>query len=528
MTLAEGSSGASVGVSARDAAADSRVRLVLGFVVLLVFLRFVLAATADLAEDEAYYWLWSTHLAAGYYDHPPMIAYWIRAGTALFGQTAFGVRIAALLSALAGSYFLYRTSLSLFRDANAALLAVLWLNATLLCNAGAIVATPDTPLAFFATLTLFALAKLIETGKGAWWYGVGAALGAAFMSKYTAVLLLPGVFIWMALTAEGRRWFARPEPYIGALIAAAVVAPVFWWNYAHEWTSFAKQAAHSVKDKPANALASVGEFIGGQAGLATPLIFGFCAFGGIFALLRGWKRRDARWLLLGGACAPVFLFFLVHSASQKIQPNWPGFIYSAAVLAAVHSYIAFSRERTVPPWIAASFRLAPWVGIAFTLVPFLQLGLGVLPIEAKKDPTAHLRGWARLGSDIAVAAEAHGAAAILTANYATTGELAFYGPKGRPVLQIGERIRYANLPAPDEGRLKSGPALLVLRKGGDASGAAAFYENSRLVTTVTREAGFNSRDAYDVHILSGYRGGLFDQGKSHSCGSGVNWGTTCN
>ena len=139
----------------------------------------------------------------------------------------------------------------------------------------------------------------------------------------------------------------------------------------------------------------------------------------------------------------------------------------------------------------------------------------------------HLKGWAKLGSDIAMLAEAQGAAGILTANYATTGELAFYGAKERPVLQAGERIRYANLPAPDEARLKSGPALLVVRKGSDVSVPAAFYENSRLVTTVTREAGFNPRDAYDVHLLSGYRGELFEQGKSYSCGSRVNWGTVC-
>ena len=130
--------------------------------VILVFLRFVLAATADLAEDEAYYWLWSKHLAAGYYDHPPMVAYWIRAGTSIFGQTEFGVRFAGLLSAIAGSYLLYRASLSLFRDRTAAWLCVIWMNATLLCNAAAIVATPDTPLAFFTTLTLFALAKLMK------------------------------------------------------------------------------------------------------------------------------------------------------------------------------------------------------------------------------------------------------------------------------------------------------------------------------------------------------------------------------
>src|SRR5208337_194863 len=122
-------------------------------------------------------------------------------------------------------YVLYRTSLGLFPGRNEALLAVLWLNATLFVNAAAIVATPDTPLAFFATLTLFALAKLIETGRGAWWYAVGAALGLAFMSKYTAVLLLPGIFIWMAALPENRRWFAKAQPYLGALIAAAIVAP---------------------------------------------------------------------------------------------------------------------------------------------------------------------------------------------------------------------------------------------------------------------------------------------------------------
>src|SRR5208337_2163269 len=153
-----------------------------------------------------------------------------------------------------------------------------------------------------------------------------------------------------------------------------------------------------------------------------------------FALLRGWKRRDARWLLLGGATAPVFLFFLVHAASQKIQPNWPGFIYPAAILAAVHGFLAVSKERAVPAWIAASFRLAPWVGIVFTLAAFIQLGLGALPVEAKKDPTARLKGWAQFGSDIAALADAQGAVSILTQNYAATGELAFYGANGRPVL----------------------------------------------------------------------------------------------
>ena len=150
----------------RSAAKRSGLKVVLAILLVLLVCRVLLAAFTELAEDEAYYWLWSTHLAWGYYDHPPMIAYWIRGGTALFGQTAFGIRFFGLLSVGAGTYLLYRTSLILFRDVSAALLSVIWLNATLLLNAASILATPDTPLAFFAALTLFTLAKLIETGRG--------------------------------------------------------------------------------------------------------------------------------------------------------------------------------------------------------------------------------------------------------------------------------------------------------------------------------------------------------------------------
>ena len=53
----------------------------------LVFLvRIVAAATTPLTEDEAYYRLWSQHLAFGYYDHPPMIAWWIWLGRHLAGS----------------------------------------------------------------------------------------------------------------------------------------------------------------------------------------------------------------------------------------------------------------------------------------------------------------------------------------------------------------------------------------------------------------------------------------------------------
>src|SRR3981189_3594988 len=66
----------------------------------LVALRLVAAAGPPLTFDEAYYWMWSKHLAFGYYDHPPMVALVIRAGTLIAGDTELGVRLVSFLSAL--------------------------------------------------------------------------------------------------------------------------------------------------------------------------------------------------------------------------------------------------------------------------------------------------------------------------------------------------------------------------------------------------------------------------------------------
>jgi len=66
----------------------------------LVALRLVAAAFTPLTFDEAYYWMWSKHLAGGYYDHPPMVAFVIRLGTMTAGDTELGVRLASILLAL--------------------------------------------------------------------------------------------------------------------------------------------------------------------------------------------------------------------------------------------------------------------------------------------------------------------------------------------------------------------------------------------------------------------------------------------
>src|SRR3981081_3002003 len=80
----------------------------------LVALRLAAAAWTPLTFDEAYYWMWSKHLAGGYYDHPPMVAAVIRLGTMLAGDTELGVRLVSILLALPMSFAVYRTAEILF------------------------------------------------------------------------------------------------------------------------------------------------------------------------------------------------------------------------------------------------------------------------------------------------------------------------------------------------------------------------------------------------------------------------------
>src|SRR5258706_4141854 len=162
----------------------------------LVALRLGAAAWTPLTFDEAYYWMWSKHLAGGYYDHPPGVAAVIRLGTMIVGDTELGVRLVSILLALPMSWAVYRTAAILFGGQRVAPSAAILLNVTLMAAVGTLIVTPDAPLLVASSFVLFFLAKVLETGRGAWWLAVGAPVRAPFFSKYTALVFRPAILVW--------------------------------------------------------------------------------------------------------------------------------------------------------------------------------------------------------------------------------------------------------------------------------------------------------------------------------------------
>src|SRR5688572_7253313 len=85
--------GGCVVVAQRNCQPERIVKRAIAITLVAGLVRLIIAALTPLFPDETYYWEWSRHLATGYFDHPPMIAWLIRAGTLLAGDTPLGVRL---------------------------------------------------------------------------------------------------------------------------------------------------------------------------------------------------------------------------------------------------------------------------------------------------------------------------------------------------------------------------------------------------------------------------------------------------
>eukprot|EP01037_Dinobryon_pediforme_P002765 gene2765-2806_t len=407
-----------------------------------------------MAPDEAYYWVWSKALARGYLDHPPMVALWIRLGTAFGGDGNLGVRLLAPFAAAIGSLMLVRAGNDLLPGRNTGPWAAALLNATLLFAVGATTMTPDTPLLLFWTMTLWALARLHATGQGRWWLVAGLAAGLALDSKYTAILLAPAIFLWLVASPAMRPWLRRWQPWAAVAIAAAGFLPVLLWNADHGWASFAKQGGRAADWDPARALQFLAELLAGQIGLATPLIALIAAAGIVLAARRAWSGNPA-WVLLASLTAIPTLVFAQHAMGDRVQANWPSILYPAAAIAAT---ALTGRLRRL-------FAAGLATGLALVGIVWLQAIWTPVALPMRLDPTLlRLGGWQSLADGIDAAATTAHADFIAFDNYGQAALFARLLPPGRVVLGAEGRWALFNLPnaaAEIDGR----PGLLTPRDG---------------------------------------------------------------
>jgi hypothetical protein len=478
-------------------------------VLALVALRLVAAASTPLTFDEAYYWTWSKHLAGGYYDHPPGVALVIRLGTMIAGDTELGVRLVSILLALPMSFAVYRTAAILFGGQRVAATATILINVTLMAAVGTMIVTPDAPLLVASSFVLFFLAKVLETGRGAWWLAVGAAVGAALLSKYTALFFGPAILIWLASVPKLRRWLISPWPYLGGVVAFAVFSPVVLWNADHHWVSFIKQIGRArIEDFR---LTFIGEVIPTQIAFATPLVF-ILGTMGLYALFRRKTGASAARMLINSTFWTIVAYFIWHSLHARVEANWfapvyPAFAIAAAVAANVARWNA--RQQCL---VDFCLRWASPVGILMFALLIVQADTGALS-GFRRDATVRSVGvgWRELAGEIEAVRARVGAGCVLAPDYGTTGWLAFYLPAGTCVVQPTQRIRWVNMPEPDP-KLLAGKLLYVdeVRPGGRPYLNEKFARVER-VAELKRMRGPLTIETYGLDLLEGAKGEVLDR-----------------
>jgi len=403
----------------------------------LLVLRFIAAALLPLSADEAYYWLWSRHLAAGYYDHPPAIAFVIRLGTIVMGDTPLGVRFGTLLLSLAASGLVWRSAGLWLEDPLAGPRACLLFNLTLMISAEMLAATPDAPAVATAAAFLFALSTVWQSKDGRWWLGVGVAAGLGLLSKYTAFFLGLGALAWLVFSPQARRWLVSPWPYLGGVLALVIFIPNLLWNESHGWATFALQFGRISGNHLT--LRFLFEFLGVQILLATPFIFALAALGMAFSS----RDRNSATFLLAALVFPSAVYFLVHSLHDRVQGNWPCFLYPALAIGAAEAWARADWSGWALPVWRASRLLAIPVSATLLAAIYAQALFGIVPM-GRGDPLARLLavGIKPVARAIEQEQAANHAAAILTTDYTTTSWLSFYLPSRPRIVQLNEEQRY--------------------------------------------------------------------------------------
>jgi 4-amino-4-deoxy-L-arabinose transferase-like glycosyltransferase len=448
-------------------------------------MRCIFAGTLDLRTDEAYYWTWSKESTLSFLDHPPMIAWFIRFGTAIFGDTDFGVRFAGLLAMPISQLLLADIVRRVTHDIRAAVLAVLMMEAALYYGLLMAKVAPDVALIPFELALVWSLVRLTESGDPRWWLAAGLFGGLALLSKLTALMLVPAVVLFIVVPDWRSRWLRSPYLWAAPLIAAAAFSPVLIWNWMHDWASFRFQfvratAAHDIM------LRTVGDYIGLQFGQVGPILLPVVLFSVAVTAWRGFRHRDPVSVLLSAAVLVPFGYFLWKSLTLRVGDTWPMFIWPLGFAATAIDLAKRSREKW-PAWIARSS--AFWInaaiasGLVLVVAVFLYYVASPWNFIGKTDPIGGEAGFAQVASRAEDELQTAGATWIATDDYRIYAMLRWHLKDRVPVIQINERSRFLGFRDPGLERIAGHAGIYIAR---EQDGASLLASTGAVLTSLGR------------------------------------------
>ncbi len=320
-------------------------------VAFVTLLRGFAAWKVPLTGDEAYYWEWAKHLALGYSDHPPMVAYlifpfdWVTANP-------FWIRIGFLLCGVVATLAAAATAKRITGNERAGMVTALAMTLTPMLSVGFVLATPDGPLMAGWAMCLYLTVRASQTHARRDYVLLGVAVAFALLSKMFSFALVAGIVAWALVPQRRSLW--REGLALSFGVAAVLYAPFVLWNAQHHWISFIfalqqRHVAHPLWYRPFSYLLA-------NAGAYSPGLW-------IAALLVLVRWRNA---LIAWTSIPLSALLIVLNFHEPIELHW---FFGPYVSLAVGMGVAFDdlAHRARVLWATAG-------GVpAAVLIPFLFL-----------------------------------------------------------------------------------------------------------------------------------------------------------
>lgn len=324
--------------------------------------------TLPLHFDEAYYWVWSKQPQLSYFDHPPMIA-WLIGLTTLLGDAEWLIRLVPLACAALTGLTIWRLAAIMFTPsiADKALLVFLL---SPLTQMGFTLATPDAPLVLGWALTLLCGYHALFEQSRHWYCLAGLAAGFAFLSKYTAVLLLPGLLGFLLFSSLRRQLLNRGF-WLAISLAVLVFLPVVVWNAGRDWVSFRFQLHHGFAGEQSLQVVTLLEYLGVQSAAFGPVFFVFLLY--LLGRYLPVMLRDEKQAFLLWPCLTVLGFFAYAALFKRVEGNWaaPAYVSGSILLA---RWLDDLRYRHL-------YRAGILIGIVMALLLKLPEAFGFLPTQ---------------------------------------------------------------------------------------------------------------------------------------------------
>lgn len=302
------------------ATANQSNRSIAWFILGWTVFNIIQASTLELHADEAYYWIYSRFLAWGYFDHPPMVALFIKAGYSLF-QNEFGVR---LFTIGCSSIALYTLWLIVKQYGVKPMWFMLIASGMFIFNIYGFTTTPDVPLFLFTVLFFYVYKKYLEDDNIKVTLLLALIIACLLYSKYHAVLVIGFTII------SNPALLKRKSFWLMAIVATVFFIPHILWQVNHGYPTinyhlFDRSEAGYRIDQTLS-------YIPAQLAMGGPFI-------GWFVFYAAFRKRATdpfkRGLVVNAA--GTFIFFLLNSLKGIVEPHWTLIAFVPLVILALIS-----------------------------------------------------------------------------------------------------------------------------------------------------------------------------------------------